>query len=356
MGDSRAGFLKAALAAALNETSMSRAMESVVQERFGKIARFDGVTAEQVQRRLIRYSIRMFDAEKEQADEWRIIGKIYGAPKQMEYGFKVMQQLWANGFSSNASDGIAIPEPIQCLPDYCLLLMSEAPGESIRGLVKEMAATPAHMRAAAEAIAKFHRCPVTRGHHYKVDEQLSHCNPAPQVLAKSLPELAAAISYIVETAQAIEKSWGEDIFTLVHGDFHPGHVLIDNGNVWLLDFDQLNFADPAYDLAEFFVFLKRLSGKKKMFDYIETLKAAFISQYFSIMGWEIAGREPLYESLLNLRRACKCFRMQDESGWEEKMRLLIESSVACMRAMEKDRHALDFDQVMEIYNSCPISV
>jgi aminoglycoside phosphotransferase (APT) family kinase protein len=154
----------------------------------------------------------------------------------------------------------------------------------------------------------------------------------------------------------MQKDLGDNVYTLIHGDFHPKHAHVDNGNVWILDFDSLKYADPARDLAELFIFLKRTEKKKRMSNYIATLRDAFLAEYFSAMDWEIAGRIPLYEGLTHLKRACKRLRLQDEADWEEKLRLLVEQAAACLQAMGKSKEKPDLRKVIELYHRCPGSV
>jgi len=353
MGNWRPILLKNALAFGTDDAALSEVLNPLVRERFGNQARASRVAAEQVERRLIRYTIQIADAGDGASREWRIFGKLYGARPQMERGYEMMQHLWANGFSCAATDRIGIPEPMRCLPDLCLLLMPEVQGAPLRHLIKDMRATPDHMRLMAEALAKLQRSPIIAKPPLSVEAQLSHCNPSPEVLAQAYPDLVAAIAEIMSRARFIANDFGDKIYTLIHGDFHLGHALIDDRQVWLLDFDQLNCGDPAYDVAEVFAFFKRSAKKTKMADYLAGLKDTFIANYFSRMGWEIAGRVPLYEALLHLKRACKCYRVQDESGWEEQMRLLIAQAVTCLNVMEKQSGPFDFNKAAALYRNCP---
>lgn len=271
----------------------------------------------------------------------------------MQRSFNVMQKLWANGFSCTAGDHIYIPEPYQSWPELRLVFMEEAPGVRLRHFLKDMEAGREHMQLLAGAAAKLHRSAIVTGPPMKIEHLLASCRPRPQRLAQKVPGLAAQINYVVETGSRIEQRLGGDIYTPIHGDFHLAHVLVENEKCWMIDLDELNYADPAIDLAEMFVFFKRTAQKKKLADYINRRRDEFIAQYGAAMGWEIIGREPLYESILNLKRACKCFRVQDESGWEEKMQLLIEQAVACMQVMEQSSGKCDFDTALAQYERCP---
>ncbi len=92
-----------------------------------------------------------------------------------------------------------------------------------------------------------------------------------------------------------------------------------------------------------------------MFDYVESLREAFFSEYFPQMGWEIAGRVPLHEAVTQLTRAAKTFRVQDEEDWEDKMRTLLKDGVTCLRAMEEFEGRLTPEAAAQLYHACPAS-
>ncbi|MCG3119506.1 MAG: hypothetical protein ALAOOOJD_01933 [bacterium] len=344
------------LEVALDVIAMCAVFAFIVQGRFGASTQLRNLTADYLQRRIVRYVAQIFNPEKERAAEWRMIGKVYNTPEQMQRSFNMMRALWANGFSRSAVDGICIPEPFQMWPELRLLLMEEVPGVRLRHLIKDMQAGREHMRLLAQAAAKLHQCPLTPDAPLQVEQLLALCKPRPQRLAQKFPALAAPIQYLIEAAPRLEQQFARDLCRPVHGDFHLAHVLLENEKCWIIDLDELSHGDPAIDLAEIFVFFKRTAQKKKMADYVEMLRNEFMAHYGAAMGWEIIGRVPLYESLLNLKRACKCFRVQDESGWEEKMQRLVEQAVACMQVMELDAGKLDFAKSIERYERCPGTV
>lgn len=63
----------------------------------------------------------------------------------------------------------------------------------------------------------------------------------------------------VDTLKAIIASM-KDCDTLVHGDFHPGNIMINNGELMLIDMGELTRGLPIYDLAS--VYRDLLVGSK----------------------------------------------------------------------------------------------
>jgi thiamine kinase-like enzyme len=341
---------------ALDQAHMSRALLPIVQEHFGSRTGIENLEVEHLERRLIRYTVQLFDSEKAQSVEWRLVGKVYGKPDQLSYNFGLMEELCKNGFSPETGDGISIAQPIGCLVEVCMLLMAEVPGLVLRQLIKRMAATEDQIRQLARATVKLHQSPVRTGKKSTLAGRLSRIHPSLKVMVQAYPDLADSVNYIIENARRFLQGHGEGIVTLIHGDFHPGQVTVDNGNLCLLDLDNMKDADPAFDLSHVFSFFKRTARKRKLSNYIEGLRDIFIAEYFSRMDWEIARRIPLYEALRHVQRACKCYRVQDETDWEGKMKRLIEQAASCIRLMEEYPRKPDFESVVELYCRSPGSV
>jgi aminoglycoside phosphotransferase (APT) family kinase protein len=262
-----------------------------------------------------------------------------------------MRQLWTNGFSRHAADGISMPEPLEFLPRLCMLLQEEVPGLPVKTLLKQ-SVQKEHFRQVARTLAKLHKCPFVPSRIFRVREHLLRCHPTHEFLALACPEVAPSINYLVKQAYEIEAALGDIELTPVHADFHLGQVHLENGHAWLIDFDVLSYGDPATDLGNFLVFLK---SKAEENPEMEGIIRTFFEEYFSLMDRGIAARIPLYEGLSYLRRACKCLRLQEE-GWREKVRQMLERGVAAIDLMkshsrlEDRRRSLIDEAVAELIN------
>ncbi|MCG8604244.1 aminoglycoside phosphotransferase family protein [bacterium] len=350
------GPFPSTLDTALDNGHMSSSLNQVVEERFGKATQLTGLTIEHLERAVIRYKLSLINNVKQSSFEWTFMGKVYGSLDRMTNAFKIMRGLWDHGFSKEASDGVHVPEPIACIESVQVVLMEEVAGSVLRPLIKRMAATESQICKLALALAKIHTCPLRTGRSVTIEDRLFHRGASSNALAEAFPELAGDLDYIIETAMQVERRLGCHMTTLVHGDLHPGQVVVDNGCLWILDLDNMKDADPAWDLAKMFSFFKRTARKEKKSQYIDSLKELFIAEYFSVMDWEIARRIPLWEALVGLKRAQKCLRVQDEAGWEEKIKRLVEQSVASIRLMLEMPETLNRDHVVELYERSPGTV
>ncbi|RMD98240.1 MAG: aminoglycoside phosphotransferase family protein, partial [Calditrichaeota bacterium] len=206
------------------------------------------------QRCVVRYIVEGMHKPSRQPLQWHVIGKVYKANRG-EGVFATMQSLWKNGFHRNAADHISIPEPLFFDSQLCVLFQEEVPGLPIKVLLKT-SPKPEYMRQLARAIAKLHKTPPTSDEIFGVDDHLLRCHPRYPFLYLALPELKSKINFIVDTAKKIEQQLDRTQIGTIHGDFHLGQAHIENGKIWLIDFDALSFSDPAADLGNLLVFLK----------------------------------------------------------------------------------------------------
>lgn len=69
--------------------------------------------------------------------------------------------------------------------------------------------------------------------------------PYLECVAKAHPQVAESCSAIVQALM-------EASVTLVHGDFSPKNILVDEQRIWVLDYEVAHYGHPAFDLAFFF--------------------------------------------------------------------------------------------------------
>lgn len=251
----RRSTVQPAIERGLDEPTMRARLEPIVRERFGGSTRVGGLTTAHIQRRLIRYVIEIEQPDRSAPSEWRLIGKVYPRSEQAERSFRVLQHVWDNGFSPSGGDGVLIPEPVKYLSDPSQVLMEEIEGPPFRKQMKDMTATPDQMRLYARAMEKLHRCPPISTRPVGFESEIGRYSPLLKKMVDAYPDVAGDVQFILESGRVHEARFGNEIFTQIHGDFHPGNLLINENQAHVLDLDSVSFADPARDLTELYLFL-----------------------------------------------------------------------------------------------------
>ncbi len=325
------------------------ALAKAVRDRIGEHASLGALRSEPLGRRAVRYTADILRPDGS-SSQWRVVGKFYEDADAGKRGWLSMQEVARGGFAGLAPSWIRIPECYGYFPQWCLLLMEEAPGQPLKALVKKKVAGPEHMRLFAEALAKVHRLPAARRPFTVEDHLRERCDGLTGPLGQAFPELSGDIDLVLSTARRIGNG---DARGLAHGDYHLGQVHIEDCAAWILDLDRLHAGDPAYDLAMVFLVFKRLERGVGEGDYIRSLRDAFISAYFAQMDWPVAGRIPLHEALIHLKRACKRFKWQDEEGWQETVRSQVRQGAVCVGVLERAAPPRSLAEVIALYDLCP---
>jgi aminoglycoside phosphotransferase (APT) family kinase protein len=117
----------------------------------------------------------------------------------------------------------------------------------------------------------------------------------------------------------------------IHGDFHPGQVLVTGNGVALLDFDTAARGDPALDLGTFFAYLehKALRGKISL-ARVDGLKTQLLHGYGTSAHPLRAAWIDLYTAANLLRRAPKPFRYR-KPHWPEQIEALLARAEQLLR-------------------------
>ena len=330
------------------------ALTKIIEERYGKQAKINGIVADQLYRRIIRYSISIIDADH-RAVSFPVIGKLQRGDQQMHETYGKLLQLQEYDLQTGAFSGnVGIPEPLGLVPELFIVLMSEVPGQALRQLVRNQTATPHDMELLAEAATILHQSPLRAGEVISLSSLAAGSRTKGwSELAETQPSLAGAISYVMGAAKRLGLEYGDRYHTQTHGDLHLGQIHTEGGKAWLIDLDVLRVADPAFDLTEIYTNLKRLGRKKRTKPFVDKMRDAFIRRYFASMDWSIAGRVPIYEALIHIRRAIKSNRVRDEEEWEEDMRKLVQQAHDCVQAMEHMESPHDFESAVELYENSP---
>jgi hypothetical protein len=173
-----------------------------------------------------------------------VVAKLYPSGGG-DVAYANMQQLWRSSFGERRRPP-GLPEPIEYLPDVGALIMELLPG---RPLVELGAADGDMVDEATSVVAALHGCDVQPGRHRSIARIVRSVRRKVDEIAEVAPQFAGSLR---EVADALEGSRVEEPeLAPCHGDFSPRNVLVSADRLALIDWDRLQRADPARDLAYF---------------------------------------------------------------------------------------------------------
>jgi len=138
-----------------------------------------------------------------------------------------------------------------------------------------------------------------------------------RLLASYIPELAPVVGRVSDALCATLTALPVDTLRPGHGSYKPSQLLVRDGAVFLVDFDQFCLADPALDVGYFLAYLRpaglwyHRAGRRAWF---EAAADVFLSSYLRRLGERgeaaatcagIEGRAPVFEAALLLKIAAR---------------------------------------------------
>jgi hypothetical protein len=175
------------------------------------------------------------------------------------------------------------------------------------------------IRRAAEALAELHTSGLdTAGLNRRTGAvEAGRAAKRATSLEQYVPELTPVVRRVTDTLCATLAELPEDTLRPAHGSYKSSQLMVRDGAVFLVDFDQFCAADPALDVGYFLAYLRpaglwyHRAGRRPWFD---TAAETFRSAYLHRLGERgesaatcagIAGRAPVYEAALLLKIAAR---------------------------------------------------
>jgi hypothetical protein len=310
-----------ALAAALE--AAARRIHGVPADR-----QLVGVAAETVRykpgdRCVLRYRLSFADPDAADpvARTCTLVAKLYRQPEEARAADELLDRL-------RASAGLEwTARPLGVAPGLPLALTEDlgssrdrVPSRSGMDVVHPGAvATSDVVRRAARALAELHTSGVDTAalaRRTGADEAGKAAKRA-QLLEQYVPELAPAVRQVTGALCDTLAALPADTLRPGHGSYKLSQLLVRDGAVFLVDFDQFCLADPALDVGYFLAYLRpaglwyRRNGRRAWF---EAAADAFRSEYLQRLAERgesaatragIADRAPAFEAALLLKIAAR---------------------------------------------------
>jgi len=228
-----------------------------------------------------------------------VVAKTYKGGKG-EHAYVGMRALWESPLRHIG--GVTLAEPLAFLPDLNVLVQGPIREEETLQQTMESAArahTPAArdalhgvVRQTAAGLAGLHRSALGIGPVRTWEMALAEVRSVADELADAVPSIADVAARLLAWLEARAAEHPADSRVTAHGTFRPGQVLISQGEIGFIDFDNWCQAEPALDLSLFFRRTKDIvlgaqkgdapdgeSSRATLLAMADTICAVFLSEY-----------------------------------------------------------------------------
>ncbi|MEW5794829.1 MAG: aminoglycoside phosphotransferase family protein [Candidatus Zixiibacteriota bacterium] len=223
-----------------------------------------------------------------------------------------------------ASPDVRIAEPLLYDNDKRILMVREASGTPCSELLGQ-GDQGESLAQVARALAVFHRLDKVPADNRSAAEMLSIATATGRNLGRLVTELHDPIERIASRLQALFGDLPAAPQGLVHGDLHPGQILLGEPSepVTLLDFDRTCRGDSVFDIGNFIAHLHLASLQEKKID-VQTTAAKFQAAYESASGRTIDPRlRQFWVATALLQLAISPFRVL-RPNWRRECRAIVE--------------------------------
>jgi hypothetical protein len=229
----------------------------------------------------VRYRLE-YDAEPGAAARWPelVIGKTYSGDKGQN-AYDGMRALWDSPLSRG--DVVAVAEPLAYIPEHKVLVQGPVQGQQdFKDLLKSAlrAGTPEaleelqrYARTIAIGLAALHHSGARHGETITWEDEIAEIHEEIEKLDAGFPWLAGATTALLAHLASSAALYPPDPTLPSHHSFRPQQVLLDQGRIGFIDFDDCCMAEPALDIAQFRATVKEMgintspSDKQKEFEY-----------------------------------------------------------------------------------------
>lgn len=229
--------------------------------------------------------------------------------------YELQEALWRGGFDDTSP--YRVPEPIGYLPGHGLVLMRKAAGQTVsRGLRRgDRERLADGMRAAARWLVALHGSQLRVGDPPRPDEAARKLAHGAAKVTGEHRDLTEAVAELLEALEA-RLPPQRPAPVQVHFDYRPGHVLVSDDCVTVIDFNGTAPGEPGWDVARFVTRLQQMQlGGRAEADPTERAIAAFAGEYLRLRPEAVQGITYCW-SYLVARNLLRALRLGDEAARE----------------------------------------
>ena len=151
--------------------------------------------------------------------------------------------------------GAHAARPLAYVAEDDVLLYPEVPGEPLSQLfVRQDGASLDHVRRTGAVLRALHDsgpAPDLQLKPHDFNKELKAIARAAEHVDRLLPDAGTILHDVLRRAEPVYHGLPSEPATFVHGDFKADHLLVDGGELTVLDFGTCGAGDPALDLGKF---------------------------------------------------------------------------------------------------------
>ncbi len=235
---------------------------------------------------MISVNLELRDAGAETTRSLRLFGKTY-CFDEGEAAWNGHQHIW----ESDARRGgrLVIPQPLAYQPEIKTLWQIGLDGMTLNEYHDQTRLFPELLERAGSAVANLHRIQTPFAPLITVNEISSKLEASAELLSRAIPARRADLEDTVDRLTIASDVIERCPVTTLHGDLHLKNFYVTNGQIALIDLDDLCQGDPLKDVGSFVAALY-YRGLLRSRSYLtaENIAREFIKAYQTEAGWKIS--------------------------------------------------------------------
>jgi hypothetical protein len=225
-----------------------------------------------------------YDCVTRQGEALLVIGKLYPQPAQVTRVDAILRQLAVRAFAE--TEDLGVPFPLGGVLDLSMLVYVPVDGDPLDDVLVDHAAPDAIDRTAAW-LATLHHAQLELDRRLNPLTEVVNLQAWAALVGRTHEHEADRAARLAAGLEATSSILAGEPEAPIHKDFHYKHVLVDRG-VQVIDFDEVRFGDPMYDVAHFCAHLRLLACRNPdQAARIAAAEGAFLRAYTEKYGGEI---------------------------------------------------------------------
>src|SRR5438093_2740944 len=236
-----------------------------------------------------------------------------------------------------AAYGLIIPKPLRVIEEWGLLLMERVSGIALKPIV-EQAKDPQQLKTvmglAAATLVRLHCLRFESQKVRSLQTWLEKGHGKAASLHLVAPLLAQQADTLLRQIGQLGARSAVAPLSFIHGGFSPAQLLLEKGQIAVVDFDSSGLGDPAIDVGHFMERLHHIAVNRPS-NAFRQLATDFLSEYQARLPEQrVAERVHLFLSAFLVRTALHTFERRPyaygQAGPDSLPVLLLQEAAACL--------------------------